>query len=317
MVVAPCTATTLAKMANGLADNVVVACYLSAKCPVMVAPAMDLDMWAHPSTKANLDKLTSYGNTIIPVGHGFLASGLVGNGRMAEPEEILTFVDQFLAKELDMAGVEVLITAGPTYEAIDPVRFIGNRSSGKQGILLAQECTARGAKVNLVLGPSNVQFDSTNINVIRVESAQQMFEACDIYFNNCQLTILAAAVADYKSAVIATQKLKKKDDEMSIHLERTTDIAKTLGSRKTPDQCMIGFALETNDEIEHAKGKLHKKNFDFIVLNSLNDSGAGFAHDTNKITILDNQGQQSTFALKTKKKVAHDIINYFIKNYKK
>lgn len=314
MIVAPCTATTLSKMANGCADNIVVACYLSAKCPVFIAPAMDLDMWKHASTIRNLNLLQSAGDKIIPVGHGFLASGLYGDGRMAEPEEILRFVNDSLSLAQDLKGKRVLITAGPTYEAIDPVRFIGNRSTGKQGLALAIECADRGAEVHIVLGPSSLKIDQSNIKVTRVESARQMFEAADSDFESSDIIILAAAVADYKSAVISDQKLKKKDNEMSINLEKTIDIAATFGAKKKENQHMIGFALETNDEIEHAKSKLHKKNLDFIVLNSLKDSGAGFAHDTNKITILGKTGDSVTFELKSKENVAKDIIDHYVKN---
>jgi phosphopantothenoylcysteine decarboxylase / phosphopantothenate---cysteine ligase len=312
MVIAPCTATTMGKMVNGIADNAVVACYLSAKCNVMVAPAMDLDMWAHPSTVANLAALRSYGNFIIPVGHGYLASGLVGDGRMAESEDIVDYVNTHLGQHHDLKGTNVLITAGPTYEAIDPVRFIGNRSTGKQGVALAEECASRGANVTLVLGPSDVQISGDSINVCRVESAADMYQEADKHFQQSDLVILAAAVADYKSVVIATQKLKKKSDEMSIELEKTIDIASTLGNKKSEKQCIVGFALETNDEIEHAKGKLHKKNLDFIVLNSLNDKGAGFAHETNKIMILSKDGIAQEFDLKSKREVAKDIIDFYV-----
>jgi phosphopantothenoylcysteine decarboxylase/phosphopantothenate--cysteine ligase len=313
MLVAPCTATTLSKMASGCADNIVVACYLSAKCPVFIAPAMDLDMWKHPSTIRNLNFLRSADNKIIPVGHGFLASGLVGDGRMAEPEEITAFLSDHLIQIQDLLGKNVLITAGPTFEAIDPVRFIGNRSTGKQGISLAIECANRGANVNLILGPSSLNADHPNVHVTKVESAQQMFDAANSHFSSADLIILSAAVADYKSTVIADQKMKKKDNEMSIQLERTIDIAATFGSKKRENQYIIGFALETNDEIEHAKAKLHKKNLDFIVLNSLKDVGAGFAHDTNKITILDKSGEFEIFKLKSKEAVAKDIISHYIK----
>jgi phosphopantothenoylcysteine decarboxylase / phosphopantothenate---cysteine ligase len=316
MLVAPCTATTLAKMAHGIADNILVACYLSAKCPVYVAPAMDLDMWKHGSTKDNLGRLEQYGNKIIPVGHGFLASGLTGDGRMAEPEDIVRFLSTSMGQTKALSGTRVVITAGPTYEAIDPVRFIGNRSSGKQGIAIAEVCRDRGAHVTLVIGPTTQSLDlGHNIEVIQVQSAQEMYDATAKAADQAQIIVLAAAVADYKSKVVATQKLKKKDDEMSIELERTIDIAATLGKTKRPDQCMIGFALETNDEINHAIGKLQRKNLDFIVLNSLNDKGAGFAVDTNKITILDNKERRTTFDLKSKNDVAHDIVQYYIDHY--
>lgn len=315
MLIAPVTATTLGKLAHGIADNMVVASYLSAKCPVFLAPAMDLDMWKHPSTTNNINLLKGFGNNIIPVGHGFLASGLEGDGRMAEPEEIISYLSSYFSTTLDLLGKKVLITAGPTYEAIDPVRFIGNRSSGKMGLAIAEECVSRGAEVHMVLGPVSLSIDNTMIQVTKVQSAQQMYEAASKIFPSSDITILAAAVADYKAAEIADHKLKKTADNMSIQLEKTIDIAATFGTLKQTNQKMIGFALETNDEIQHATSKLHKKNLDFIVLNSLNDSGAGFQHDTNKITILDKQGQITKFDLKSKKEVASDIINYLVKTY--
>ena len=315
MLIAPVTATTLGKLAHGIADNMVVASYLSAKCPVFLAPAMDLDMWKHPSTTNNINLLKGFGNNIIPVGHGFLASGLEGDGRMAEPEEIISYLSSYFSTTLDLLGKKVLITAGPTYEAIDPVRFIGNRSSGKMGLAIAKECVSRGAEVHMVLGPVSLSVDNTKIQVTKVQSAQQMYEAASKIFPSSDITILAAAVADYKAAEIADHKLKKTADNMSIQLEKTIDIAATFGTLKQTNQKMIGFALETNDEIQHATSKLHKKNLDFIVLNSLNDSGAGFQHDTNKITILDKQGQITKFDLKSKKEVASDIINYLVKTY--
>lgn len=315
MLIAPVTATTLGKLAHGIADNMVVASYLSAKCPVFLAPAMDLDMWKHPSTTNNINLLKGFGNNIIPVGHGFLASGLEGDGRMAEPEEIISYLSSYFSTTLDLLGKKVLITAGPTYEAIDPVRFIGNRSSGKMGLAIAEECVSRGAEVHMVLGPVSLSVDNTKIQVTKVQSAQQMYEAASKIFPSSDITILAAAVADYKAAEIADHKLKKTADNMSIQLEKTIDIAATFGTLKQTNQKMIGFALETNDEIQHATSKLHKKNLDFIVLNSLNDNGAGFQHDTNKITILDKQGQITKFDLKSKKEVASDIINYLVKTY--
>ncbi|MBL0099697.1 MAG: bifunctional phosphopantothenoylcysteine decarboxylase/phosphopantothenate--cysteine ligase CoaBC [Saprospiraceae bacterium] len=314
--VAPCTASTLAKMASGISDNLLVACYLSAKCPVMVAPAMDLDMWKHPSTQNNIKLLQSYENFIIPVGIGFLASGLEGEGRMAEPEDILTYLNVFFSKAEDIKGKHVLITAGPTYEAIDPVRFIGNRSSGKMGYSIAKECKARGAQVTLVSGPvsSDLKADD-GIEVVRVQSAEEMYHACDQFFENADIVILAAAVADYRPAEVALQKIKKSDDEMQISLKKTIDIAATLGAKKKTNQIFIGFALETNDEINHATKKLHKKNLDFIVLNTLNDKGAGFQVDTNKITILDNKGMTTAYDLKSKTEVAQDIVDYLVIHY--
>lgn len=315
LLIAPCTAATLSKMASGHADNLLLACYLSAKCPVLVAPAMDLDMWKHPSTKNNLAHLTSYGNAIIPVGNGFLASGLEGEGRMAEPEMILQYLDGYFHKTTDLADRKILITAGPTYEAIDPVRFIGNHSSGKMGKALALECANRGAKVDLVLGPTNISVEHPNIKVIRVQSAEQMYLASIQSFENVDIAILSAAVADYRPSNVSAIKIKKTDDDMKIDLVRTTDIAASLGAIKSQNQILIGFALETNDGILHAKQKLHKKNLDFIVLNSLTDEGAGFKHDTNKIAILDKDGNHNEFSLKPKSEVAKDIIDYLISKY--
>ena len=312
MIVAPTTATTLAKLTNGIADNMVVATYLSAKCPVYIAPAMDLDMWKHPSTKSNIRKLESYGNTIIPVGVGELASGLNGEGRMAEPEEIVDFISNEFSKELDLAGKKILITAGPTYEAIDPVRFIGNRSSGKMGVSIARACANRGAQVELVLGPSKLKISHTNINCTRVQSAEDMYQAAIKVFNSCDAAVMAAAVADYTPKTVSDIKIKKKEGDLNIPLERTKDIAGYLGSIKK-DQILIGFALETNDEIVNANRKLQKKNLDFIVLNSLNDKGAGFQHDTNKIKIIKNSGESIKFELKQKTEVAEDIVNELVK----
>ncbi|MDF1698810.1 MAG: bifunctional phosphopantothenoylcysteine decarboxylase/phosphopantothenate--cysteine ligase CoaBC [Saprospiraceae bacterium] len=312
MIVAPCTATTLGKMANGIADNMVVATYLSAKCPVFIAPAMDLDMWKHPSTKNNIDKLTSYGNQIIPVGDGELASGLSGEGRMAEPEDIIEYLSKAFAKNQDLQGKKILITAGPTYEAIDPVRFIGNRSSGKMGIAIAEVCAKRGAHVELVLGPSKLEVKHPNINCIRVQSAEEMFQAAIQAFDSCQAAIMAAAVADYTPQTVSDIKIKKKEGDLNIPLKRTKDIAGHLGSIKK-NKILIGFALETNNEIDNANRKLQKKNLDFIVLNSLNDKGAGFQHDTNKIKIFKKSGESLEFELKLKSEAAEDIINELVK----
>jgi len=314
MIVAPSTANSIAKMANGIADNMLVAIYLSAKCPVLIAPAMDLDMWKHPSTINNLNLLISFGNKIIPVGNGFLASGLEGEGRMAEPEDIVTYLNFFFDKEMDLAGKKVLITAGPTHEALDPVRFIGNRSSGKMGLALAEECVSRGAEVTLVLGPVSLKIDAKISRLIKVQSAQDMYEAANLHFDNSDLVIFAAAVADYMPATIADKKIKKTGNDMRIELVKTIDIAAALGARKKSNQTLIGFALETNDEISNAKLKLHKKNLDFIVLNSLKDNGAGFQHDTNKITIVNKNGKEIPFELKSKSAVAKDIIDFYIKN---
>jgi len=311
MIVAPCTATTLSKMANGICDNVIVATYLSARCPVFFAPAMDLDMWVHPATLENVGKLQSYGNHLIPVGEGELASGLVGKGRMAEPEDIVAFVDKHLnaAKNSNLNGKHVVITAGPTHEAIDPVRFIGNHSSGKMGISIAEEAAQRGAIVTLVLGPSKLSTNHPNISTIAVKSAEDMYQATIQHYGNADVAVLAAAVADYTPTTTATQKIKKKAGDMAIKLKRTKDIAAELGKIKQKGQVNIGFALETNNELENAQKKLIKKNFDFIVLNSLQDKGAGFQHNTNKVTFVDVDNNIQNFELKSKTDVASDILN--------
>lgn len=309
LVVAPTTANSLAKLANGICDNIVSAVYLSARCPVFLAPAMDLDMWKHPSTQSNVHRLKSFGNHFLPVGYGELASGLVGEGRMAEPEEIVAFLEAFFLKKQDFSGKKVLITAGPTYEAIDPVRFIGNRSSGKMGVAIAEQFAARGAEVTLVLGPSKLTPQHPNITTVKVESAQQMYEASMQHFEKTDIAVLSAAVADYRPSHVAEQKIKKKGDGMTIELEKTPDIAATLGKMKRKGQFIVGFALETNNELKNASEKLAKKNFDFIVLNSLQDNGAGFNFDTNKITILHRDNKRKDFQLKTKAEVAVDIVD--------
>ena len=309
MLIAPATANTLAKMANGLCDNIIAACYLSARCPVFVAPAMDLDMWVHPATLDNITRLERHGTTIIPVGEGELASGLVGKGRMAEPEDIVDFLKKHFAGQADLANKNVLVTAGPTYEPIDPVRFIGNRSSGKMGVEIAKNLADRGSNVRLVLGPSRLQVSHPNIELIRVQTAQEMYEAAHEDFEKMDAAVLAAAVADYRPAHLATEKIKKKGDDMVIELAKTPDIAASLGKIKKKGQVLVGFALETNNELEHAKGKLQRKNFDFIVLNSLQDAGAGFNHDTNKITIIHQNNKIKEFELKLKSAVATDIVN--------
>lgn len=308
MLIAPTTATTLSKLANGICDNIIVATYLSARCPVFFAPAMDLDMWAHPATQSNVKRLQSYGNQLIPVGHGELASGLVGNGRMAEPETIVQVLADFFQSKADFQGKNVLITAGPTYEAIDPVRFIGNRSSGKMGLAIAEAFAQRGAKVKLVLGPSKLKTIHAGIDTLRVESAADMYHAASDHFEAADIIVFAAAVADYRPSVVADTKIKKKTDKLTIELEKTTDIAASLGKRKRTNQWMVGFALETNNELEHAQGKLQRKNFDMIVLNSLRDKGAGFAHDTNKVKIIHKDGTIQDFELKSKTAVAVDIL---------
>ncbi len=309
MLIAPVTATTLAKLANAICDNVIVATYLSARCPVFFAPAMDLDMWVHPATTANVEQLKSYGNHLIPVTHGELASGLVGNGRMAEPEDIVQLLIDFFDKNAIYKGKKVLITAGPTYEAIDPVRFIGNRSSGKMGMAIAEAFATQGATVELILGPSKLSTQHPAIRTTRVESAQEMYEAAQKYFPDCDIAVLAAAVADYRPKEVANQKIKKKSDTLSIDLEKTIDIAASLGKVKRKDQWTVGFALETNNELANAQGKLKRKNFDMIVLNSLQDKGAGFAHNTNKVTIVHKDETIRHFELKSKTDVAIDILN--------
>lgn len=314
MIVAPCTANTLAKMAHGISDSIVNAVYLSAKCPVMIAPAMDRDMWHHPSTQNNIQTLEAYGNVLIPVGEGFLASGLEGKGRMAEPEDILQFVKNHLSKEQDLSGYKLMITAGPTYETIDPVRFIGNHSSGKMGFALAKMCHERGAKVVLISGPTQQNISAKGIKLIKVKNAEEMYKASLTEYKMCDIAIFAAAVADYTPKRKAKQKIKKQDDSLNIELVRTKDIAGTLGKIKKANQVNIGFALETNKGIESAISKVKRKNFDFIVLNSLKDKGAGFKGDTNKITIIDTTGEKKSFSLKTKDKVAEDIIDYLVQN---
>ncbi len=309
LVVAPATATTLAKMAHGICDSIIVATYLSAKCPIFFAPAMDLDMWKHPATQENIGRLQSFGNHLIPVGHGELASGLTGEGRMAEPAYICEVLDQHFHKKNTLAGKKALVTAGPTYEALDPVRFIGNHSSGKMGVALAEELAQRGAEVTLVLGPSKLSAAHPRIKTVRVESARQMYEACSDDFPASHITVLAAAVADFRPKTRADQKIKKSGNGLSIHLERTTDIAATLGKTKQAGQLLVGFALETNNELANAQGKLTRKNFDFIVLNSLRDKGAGFQHDTNKITLVGKNNKIKKMELKSKRKVAEDIVD--------
>lgn len=360
MLIAPCTATTLAKLANGICDNMLAASYLSARCPVFFAPAMDLDMWTHPATQRNIALLQSYGNILIMPEHGELASGLVGTGRMAEPENILMQMQAYFdgkskeskssgekgtlhsepnalfnvstsslhlaqAKAADktesypqnyaQSGKRVLITSGPTYEAIDPVRFIGNRSSGKMGIALAEAWAQMGAEVTLITGPTQQKAQHENIKTIKIESAAEMFAAAEAHFEVADICIWAAAVADYRPKNVTTQKMKKTDDDLFIQLEGTVDIAKTLGAKKRTNQILVGFALETNNEAENAILKLNKKNLDLIVLNSMQDVGAGFNHDTNKITIFDKNGGKMEYDLKTKVEVARDIV-FSIMNYK-
>ncbi len=308
MLVAPLSANTLAKMATGRCDNLLIATYLSAKCPVMVAPAMDLDMYQHPTTTENLAKLDSFGNIVLEARSGELASGLVGQGRMAEPEEILEEIKIHFEGRNSFKGKTILITAGPTHEKLDPVRFIGNYSTGKMGMALARAFADRGAKVFLVCGPTHLKIEHPSITLTKVISAEQMHSACLAVYQSCDIAILSAAVADFKPKSQSDIKIKKSADLNLLELEPTIDILKDLGSRKKSGQLLIGFALETNNELEHAREKLVKKNLDLIVLNSLNDAGAGFAHDTNKITLIDKHNNVTSFELKDKKEVAKDIV---------
>lgn len=311
MVVAPATANTLAKMANGLCDNMLLAAYLSSRCPVFIAPAMDLDMWTHPATQKNIQALLDFGHHLLPVEDGELASGLVGKGRMAEPETIVAYLEHFwLQQEASTALAQktVLITSGPTQESIDPVRFISNHSTGKMGTAIAVQMVQQGAKVIFVSGPSAVIPEHPAIQVIPVRSAEDMYQAVAEHFPKADVAILAAAVADYTPKTTADHKLKKKEGDLSIELKRTTDIAATIGQQKQAHQIMVGFALETNQALENAQRKLSKKNFDFIVLNNLREKGAGFGHDTNKVTFIERNGHISHHELKTKVEVAQDIV---------
>lgn len=314
MIVAPATANTLSKMANGLCDNLLLATYLSAKCPVFFAPAMDLDMFAHPSTTKNIELLKSYGNIEIASEYGELASGLIGQGRMAEPEHIVLQLEAYFSKYSELKGKKVLVTAGPTYEPIDPVRFIGNHSTGKMGFDIADEAARRGAQVYLVTGPTSLRATHPNIKTIRVTSALDMCKACQDLFKETDIVVGAAAVADYRPKEVATQKIKKNDKELTIVLEKNPDILASLGAEKT-HQFLVGFALETQNEIEYAKSKLKKKNLDLIVLNSLNDEGAGFGKPTNKVTFIDKNMQVFPQELKSKEAVAKDIVDQIVKYY--
>ena len=312
MIIAPATANTLSKMASGQSDNMLLAVYLSSKCPVMFAPAMDLDMWKHPSTKKNLQTLKEYGNILIDVESGELASGLVGDGRMAEPINILRYIKEHFTRQQKLSGRKVMITAGPTHEALDPVRFIGNKSSGKMGTALAEVLYEMGADVELILGPTTVRPIHEGIKIHHVKSAQDMYDKATALFPDMDVAIMAAAVADYRPANYSDIKIKKKSDDMNLELERTKDIAAALGATKVK-QILVGFALETNNEEENAKRKLKKKNFDFIVLNSMQDKGATFGHDTNKISIYKDSGEELKFDLKSKKDVAKDISEVLLK----
>ena len=308
ILIAPATAHTLAKCANGICDDLLTAVYLSAKCSVIFAPAMDLDMYHHPSTIENIKKLQSFDNQVIKSNFGELASGLVGEGRMAEPEELVEILKKYFSENPILKGKKVLITAGPTQEPIDPVRFISNHSTGKMGYAIADKLAKAGADVTLVSGQVALKSPDASINLVKVRSAKEMFEASEKFFFEADIIILAAAVADYTPAVVADKKIKKKEDTFTIELTKTTDIAKTLGQQKRPDQLMVGFALETDNEVANAIGKIQSKNLDMIVLNSLQNAGAGFGHDTNKISIIKRDGTMIDFDLKSKQDVAQDIV---------
>ena len=310
MLIAPLSCNTLAKMANGQCDNLLLAVYLSATCPVMVAPAMDEDMWLHPATKNNLEKIIANNCQVLDVGVGELASGLMGPGRMAEPEEILEAIDAFFSKQNQLKGKKALVTAGPTYEAIDPVRFIGNHSSGKMGYALAEELAARGASVTLVSGPVSIQAKNKNIKLVQVVSAAQMLQSCQS--EDYDIAVMAAAVADYTPGKFSSEKIKKTGSEMMVSLKKTEDILATLGKKKTNGQVLIGFALETNNETAHAQKKLAEKGADMIVLNSLQDKGAGFGHDTNKVTLFFKNGEHKEIPLQSKSGVAKKIVDSII-----
>lgn len=312
MIIAPATASSIGKMANGIADNMLITTYLSMKAPVFVAPAMDLDMYAHPSTQQNIKQLVSYGNHIIEPGTGFLASKLEGKGRMEEPEKIVEVLEKHFSKQQSLTGKSVLITAGPTYEKIDPVRFVGNYSSGKMGYALAEACAKQGAEVTLVSGPVMLQTKHPAIRRIDVESAQEMYDAATTHFPQADIAILSAAVADFTPETTADKKIKRKGDELVLNLRPTQDIAAALGAIKNENQLLVGFALETDNEVQNAQDKMKRKNFDFIVLNSLQDKGAGFRVDTNKITIIDRQQGTTAYETKSKQEVAEDIVEYIV-----
>jgi phosphopantothenoylcysteine decarboxylase/phosphopantothenate--cysteine ligase len=315
MLIAPLSCNTLSKMANGQCDNLLLAVYLSATCPVIVAPAMDEDMWHHQSTKLNIRKLIDFGNKIIPVDKGELASGLVGDGRMAEPETIVKFTEDILNVSKSLSGKKVMVSAGPTYEPLDPVRFIGNHSSGKMGLAIAEELYARGADVTLIMGPSLINLPENGIKSVRVNTAEEMYAACTKQFDKSDIGVMAAAVADYTPVKVAATKVKKNSDELVIELKKTKDILKCLGENKSSKQVLVGFALETNNEREYALKKLKSKNADMVVMNSLNDRGAGFGTDTNKITIFDKSGKEFNYELMSKKATAKNIVDTIIQLY--
>jgi phosphopantothenoylcysteine decarboxylase/phosphopantothenate--cysteine ligase len=315
MLIAPLSCNTLAKMAHGQCDNLLLAVYLSATCPVVLAPAMDEDMWHHPSTKENIRKLTSFGNKIIPVDTGELASGLTGDGRMAEPDKIIRFIEENFFTDRSLSGKKAFVSAGPTYEPLDPVRFIGNHSSGKMGVAIAEALYGRGAEVTLIMGPSSINLPANGIKSVRVNTADEMYNACIKEFDRSDIGVMAAAVADYTPVEVAANKIKKANNELVIELKRTKDILKSLGEKKSSGQVLVGFALETNNERDNALGKLKSKNVDMVVMNSLNDAGAGFGTDTNKISIFDKSGKEFEFELMSKKEVAKNIVDTIIQLY--
>lgn len=316
MLMAPLSCNTLSKMAQGACDNLLMAVYLSATCPVVVAPAMDEDMWKHPSTKTNLDKIKAFGNQVIPVTHGELASGLIGDGRMAEPEEIVHYLNEHFFSAGPLSGVKALVTAGPTYEPIDPVRFIGNHSSGKMGVALAQALRSRGANVTLVLGPTSAGLNLEGLNTVHVQTAAEMYAACHSVYPDTTVAVMAAAVADYTPAVVASEKIKKKEGDWSLQFQKTKDILLSLGESKKPGQFLVGFALETTNEEAYALGKLESKHADMIVMNSLQDKGAGFGHDTNQVTVFMKGGDKTKIGLGNKADIARQIVELIIKQVK-
>ncbi len=313
MLIAPLSCNTLAKMANGICDNLLLATWLSATCPVVVAPAMDEDMWLHPATAANIEKLNSFGNRIIPVEKGELASGLYGEGRMAEPEQIISFLERNFFFSESLKGKKALVTAGPTHEPFDPVRYISNQSTGKMGIAIARELAQKGAEVELVLGPSSIEINDPRIHVTRVQSAEEMYNACIAIFPSTRIAVMSAAVSDYTPVSFSKEKIKKNSETFTLELSRTKDILQTLGEKKKAGQILVGFALENKDEVQYAKNKLKSKNADMIVLNSLNDAGAGFGYDTNQVTIFEKDGFEIPYGQKPKQLVARDIVDRIIK----
>jgi phosphopantothenoylcysteine decarboxylase / phosphopantothenate---cysteine ligase len=313
MLIAPLSCNTLAKMTTGICDNLLLATYFSANCPVVVAPAMDEDMWLHPVTKSNIEKLESIGNRVIPVEKGELASGLYGDGRMAEPEHIASFLETNFFFTAELKGLRALVTAGPTHEPFDPVRYIGNQSTGKMGMAIARDLADRGADVNLVLGPVSIEFNDPRIKLTRVQSADEMYAACLELFPAARITVMSAAVADYKPVYFSEEKIKKNSKSFTLELSRTKDILLSMGEKKKPGQILVGFALENRNEVDNARKKLESKNADIIVLNSLNDPGAGFGFDTNQVTIFEKNGTETPYGQKSKQGVARDIVDRIIK----